>query len=117
MGSSIATGAACISRESSAVMILLCDQWRLQTSDLQLLAETWLSHPDRIVCARADGQNMPPVIFPVLYFSQLQALNGDSGARQILEKNPELLIPVALKNAGFDLDTPGHLDQFKDPDL
>ena len=111
MGGSIATGAAGISPESTGLMIILCDQWRLQTSDLQDLAEKWQSDPERIVCAKADGQLMPPVIFPASCFSNLQALNGDIGARSILEEHPELLVAVASKNAAYDVDTPTQLSQ------
>ena len=117
MGSSIATGAAVISPSSQAVMILLCDQWRLLTSDLCLMAETWLSNPERIICARANEQNMPPVIFPTHFLGQLQALEGQNGARDILRKKPDLLTPVLLENAQFDLDTKAGLSQLKRHDL
>lgn len=116
MGCSIATGAAIISPQAAGVMILLCDQWRLQTPDLYSIAKTWQANPERIVCAQVDGQNMPPVIFPASCFSRLQALDGDIGARDILEDHPEMLTPVALKNAVFDLDTQSQLDRLKIPD-
>ena len=111
MGRSIATGAACISPESSGVMILLCDQWRLETADLRTLAETWKSQPGRIVCAQAEGQNMPPAIFPASIFDLLQTLSGERGARSILENNPERVTAVVLKNAAYDLDFKSQLDQ------
>ena len=116
MGSSTATGAAIISPQAAGVMILLCDQWRLQTHDLCSIAETWQENPERIVCAQADGQNMPPVIFPANCFNRLQALDGDIGARDILEDHPEMLTSVALQNAVFDLDTPSQLDRLNVPD-
>ena len=116
MGNSIATGAAIISPQAAGVMILLCDQWRLQTPDLCSIAETWQENPERIVCAQADGQNMPPVIFPANCFNRLQALDGDIGARDILEDHPEMLTSVALQNAVFDLDTPSQLDRLNVPD-
>lgn len=111
IGSSIATGAAHISPESIGVMILLCDQWRLQTPDLRLLSETWLSQPERIVCAQVEGQHMPPVIFPAAFISRLKALHGDTGARSIYKENPGILTALPMHNAGFDLDTKSHLDQ------
>jgi len=117
MGSSIATGASIISPDSSAVMILLCDQWRLQSPDLRLIAKTWRSNPERIVCSQAESQNMPPVIFPASFFSRLQALGNDSGARKILKEHPEILTPVALENAIFDLDMPDQLNLLHTPDL
>ncbi len=117
MGSSIAAGAAVVSHASRAVMVLLCDQWRLETSDLRLMAETWQSNPERIICARANEQNMPPVIFPICFSGQLKALEGKNGARDLLGDKPEMLIPVPLKNASFDLDTTAGLSRLKSYDL
>ena len=117
MGSSIATGAAVTSSESSGVMILLCDQWRLQTADLQLLITTWQQDSKRIICAHADSQNMPPVIFPAGLFGKLKALGSDSGARRILKDHPELLTWVEIENAQFDLDRQSQLKQLIISDL
>jgi len=117
MGGSIAAGVEAIDPKSSAVMILLCDQWRLETSDLRSIANTWQMSPERIVCAQADGQNMPPVIFPSFCFNRLRKLEGESGARLLLKENCEILIPVELENAKFDLDTQTQLNQLNITDL
>ena len=117
MGGSIAAGAETISPKSSAAMILLCDQWHLESSDLRSIANTWQTSPQRIVCAQADGQNMPPVIFPGFCFNRLRALEGESGARLLLKENSEILIPVGLENAKFDLDTQTQLNQLNITDL
>ena len=109
MGGSIALGATAISPESAGLMILLCDQWKIQISDLQLLAETWQSNPERIVCASAEGINMPPVIFPASYFNQLAKLEGSQGARSLLISHPESRTAVPVKNASIDLDTQAQL--------
>lgn len=117
MGSSIAAGATVINHRSTAVMILLCDQWHLDVSDLHLMLTSWQSNPDRIICARVNKQNMPPVIFPIKFLSQIQALEGENGAREILKNNPESLFSVPLKNALFDLDTTAGLRQLKSYNL
>jgi molybdenum cofactor cytidylyltransferase len=113
MGGSIALGATAISPESTGLMILLCDQWKIQVSDLQLLAKTWQSDPERIVCASAEGVNMPPVIFPAGYFNQLTTLEGSQGARSLLLNHPESLTAVPIKNAAIDLDTQSQLGKLK----
>lgn len=111
MGSSIAAGIASINPGSSGVMILLSDQWRLGTSDLQAMVKTWQTNPERIVVARAGGQNMPPVIFPSIFFKQLGKLEGDRGGRTLIMEHPGLVTPVEIENAAYDLDTPEHLDE------
>ena len=113
MGSSVAAGTANINPESSGVMILLCDQWRLQASDLQAIAETWQINPERIVVAQAGGQYMPPVIFPSVFFEQLGKLEGDQGARKLIMAHPDLVTALAMESAAIDLDTPKHLDDDK----
>ena len=113
MGSSIAAGTTGISANSIGVMILLCDQWRLQASDLQAMAETWRINPEGIVVAQAGGQCMPPVILPSRFFKQLGRLEGDQGARQLITARPDLVTAIAMESAAIDLDTPKHLDDDK----
>jgi len=113
MGGSIALGAEAINPKSTGLMILLCDQWRLQTQDLQKLLVSWQSEPNRIVCARVKGINMPPVIFPSICFAELRALKGKHGARSVLQTYESQLCPVTMNNAGFDLDTSSHLDSME----
>ncbi len=110
MGGSIAAGATAINPESTGLMILLSDQWRMQTQDLQKLAQTWQSDPSRIVAAEADGHYMPPVIFPLACFEHLKALQGHEGARSLFKSFPERLTAVPIPNATFDLDTKSQLD-------
>lgn len=116
MGGSIALGAAAISTKSKGLMILLCDQWRIQTQDLSGLAKVWQSDPKRIVCAESKGRLSPPVIFPSSCFKQLRTLEGSQGARILFRAHPELLRPVSVKNAVFDLDTEIQLAELKNFD-
>lgn len=117
MGVSIATGAAEIDPGSSGVLILLCDQWRVGAGDLRTLVSTWRSAPGRIVSAKAGGHYTPPVIFPSDCFDELCALEGDRGARSLLESRPGQVTAVPLENAAYDLDTPAHLQLFENQSL
>jgi CTP:molybdopterin cytidylyltransferase MocA len=110
MGGSIALGAASVDPQSLGVLILLCDQWRVQTQDLKALAEIWRSGTEHIVCASAEGVNMPPVIFPASCFDQLRKLENDQGARSLLVAEAELVKTVFINNAAFDLNTQAQLD-------
>ena len=112
IGGSISAGVRAVDPGSTGVMIVLCDQWRLEGGDLRVLAESWRQQPDRIVCADAGGVSMPPVIFPASYLEQLRNLKGDVGARSLLRSNRDLVLPVPMENAAFDLDTPDQLDYF-----
>jgi CTP:molybdopterin cytidylyltransferase MocA len=109
MGGSIACGAAAASAQADGLVIILCDQWHINAQDLQKLAATWRSNPERIVVAEADGILMPPVIFPASFLSRLKALEGDRGARSLIKARPDLITSVPMENAAFDLDTESQL--------
>lgn len=113
MGGSIAVGANTIDRDSSGIMILLCDQWGVLPRDLQRLARTWLSDTERIVCAETDGRPGPPVIFPRSCLAALRGLQGDRGAHSVIDAHARLLTALPMENAGYDLDTTAQLDDLK----
>jgi molybdenum cofactor cytidylyltransferase len=113
MGGSIALGTAAVNPGSTGLMILLCDQWRIRLQDLLALANCWRSDPGRIFVAEADGHYMPPVIFPSTCFKAILQLKGQQGARSVLDTYAELVTPVSMANAAFDLDTQEQLLEMK----
>lgn len=117
MGSSIATGAGAIDPASGGVLILLCDQWRIGAGDLQTLVSAWRAAPGRIAAAQAGGHYTPPVVFPSGRFDRLRTLEGDRGARSLLQSEPGLVTAVPLENAAYDLDTPAHLELLENQSL
>ena len=113
MGGSIANGVAAINPESFGVLILLCDQWRVQAADLQILAKTWQIDPTRIVTAEAEGKLMPPAIFPIACFDELRQLDGEHGARSVIKAHPGMITAITINNAACDLDTKAQLEILK----
>ena len=108
MGSSIACGVNFFMGKVDAVMILLCDQYRLTMADLTQLVEQWQNEPDKIIASQYIEKKCnkliegAPAIFPNRYFDSLIRLE-EKGARDILNKDN--VIVVSLDNAAFDLDT------------
>lgn len=113
MGTSIALGAAAVSAEADGVLVMLCDQYRVETGDLQALVDTWRSVPEHIVASEARGRCMPPVMFPASLFGALKNLAGDTGAHRLLEGHSELLTTVSMDSAVFDVDTREQLLQMQ----
>jgi molybdenum cofactor cytidylyltransferase len=113
LGGSIALGAAAASPASAGLMILLCDQYRVQENNLLALKDTWLHAPGRIVAAEAGGRCMPPLIFPPDLFIGLSKLAGETGARELLTQHPERVTAVPMSNAAFDLDNPEQLQKLQ----
>jgi len=110
MGSSIACATKFFEKKVNAVMILLCDQYRLTKVDYDQLVEQWQTKPDKIIASQYFDKKTKmviegaPAIFPKRYFAALMTLK-EKGARDILRKNQEQIMTVLLENAAFDLDT------------
>ena len=90
---------------TSHIMITLADQVALSASDYVSLIKQFLASPDKLICAKADQEIMPPAIFPRHYFTDLMSLKGDKGAKALLHKNKENLQEVLLPKAAIDIDT------------
>ncbi len=90
---------------TSHIMITLADQIALDADDYTRLIKQSLTRPNKLICAKAAQEIMPPAIFPRLYFTQLMNLTGDKGAKAVLHKNKENLHEVIMENALIDIDT------------
>ena len=115
MGGSIACGVRSISEQVDGVLVMLCDQWRIETADLTSVISTWLSDISRIIVASwCDQKSLiygAPALFPRKYIRELKSLNGNRGAKALVDQNLEQVQFVELKNAACDLDRPEDLEQ------
>ena len=116
MASSLAVGVKNLPMEIEGVLIMLCDQWQVECADLQRLVQVWNSNISHIAAAHwhDEGRRVigPPAIFPQPLFEELTMLQGDRGARAVIEKHRERATFVAMKNARFDLNQPADLKRF-----
>ena len=87
---------------------MLCDQWRVDSTDLKRLFEAWNIDISDIVTASWKEEKTtifsPPAIFPGSLFHELKNLTGDQGAKRIIEEFKSKTTSVEMKNAAFDLD-------------
>lgn len=110
MGHSLAAGVASLRDcPADSVAILLGDMPWLAESTLRLLA----SHGDaqRIVFPLLDGQRGHPVLFGRAFWPELLQLQGDEGARAVLQAHREAWHPLEVEDPGVlrDVDTPAAL--------
>jgi molybdenum cofactor cytidylyltransferase len=89
----------------SAVIMMVCDQPFVTTKLLNLLLENYLETGKAIV-ASCYGKTMgTPVLFDKSIFAQLLQLQGDTGAKGILNNDPALVAAVDFPLGNIDIDT------------
>ena len=96
------------------VLFTLADLPSLNAQDFVRLINTANANPSHIVCSEwyKEGETKSrltvPAIFPEAMFSELLALEGDTGAKPIIKKYKKLgrVTTVSIPNAQFDIDTP-----------
>jgi len=99
--------AAMAAGEPDGLMVMLADMPEITSADLTLLIDAFHARPDHIVRAAAqDGTPGHPVVFPARLFPALTALQGDAGARSVLEGELPLILRLLGTRSTTDLDTP-----------
>ncbi|MFY8099698.1 MAG: NTP transferase domain-containing protein, partial [Allorhizobium sp.] len=109
MASSLKAGLAAIEAKGlPGMMVLLADMPNVSASDIAALARAYgKSGGKAIVRAVSDGQRGNPVILPAATFEALKALEGDIGARPVIESSGLAVIDVEIGPAArLDVDTP-----------
>lgn len=105
MSTSIRAGLRALPPECGAVLILLCDQPLIRTTQLQKLTAAWLKNKNRIIASAYSDTIGVPAIFPVEYIPELLKVTGDQGAKSVIEAHRETVLSVELPEAGTDIDT------------
>jgi len=113
MGTSLAFGVDKLPARAGAVLIMTCDQYRLDACQLADFVGAWRRQPARILAARWAQTFGPPVIFPRGFFTQLLRMSGDEGARRLLVQHRPNVRFHALPDAAWDLDDPADLAAFR----
>jgi molybdenum cofactor cytidylyltransferase len=109
IASSIRAGVSRLPPSCNAVLLMLADQAAITAEDLKRLVSAWRRQPDYIVAARYGMTTGVPAVFPRSAFSDLAALRGDTGARALLQRNPDRVVRVPMASAAIDIDTPEDL--------
>ena len=109
MSSSLTAGIRAISDVAAGALLLLADQPLVSGTHLASLARTWQESPESICVSEYAGTTGPPVIFPASLFPQLTALQGDRGAREVIDGSCHRTIRIRHEPAAVDIDSPSDL--------
>jgi CTP:molybdopterin cytidylyltransferase MocA len=121
MASSLKAGLRALRPEIEAAVVLLGDQPLVGSRTVAALLRAWRREGSRPAVAvsrkgaapgearpgrPASAHWTPPVVLAREMWEELYALEGDAGARQILDGHPELLDTVPAPGRPDDIDTP-----------
>jgi len=113
MGGSITCGVRHVEGDLDGILVMVCDQWRVELSDLSRLFDVWSADISRIVVANwHEGKAFvsgPPVIFPSNMIPELKFMTRNRGARQVIDRHMDIVEFVDMENAAYDLDRPEDL--------
>ena len=111
MGSSLAAGVARLLElcpELDAVFVLLADQ-PMTTATLLKSMEAGLQKASIVWCDHSNVKG-PPALFERKHFEELQALQGDRGAKAVAANHPTASVP--FPDAAWDIDSPEAWEKF-----
>ena len=109
IGSSIRCAVRALPGACDGVLIVLADQPKITAACLRRLVSAWQSRPRQIIASRYSAVTGVPAIFPRWCFEELSALRGDVGARAVIARHEDRVVPILLPEAGVDIDRPEDL--------
>ncbi len=109
LSTSLKAGVKALSREVDGAFVLLGDMPRIGPEHLRALAAAFEPAAGRgIVVPVRDGRRGNPVLWGRAFFSTFAGLEGDSGARALIDQFAEAVAEVAMPDGAslLDVDTP-----------
>ncbi|WP_287263541.1 nucleotidyltransferase family protein, partial [Mesorhizobium sp.] len=112
LSSSLKAGIASVSGDAAGAMIVLGDMPGIASADLDRLIDAFRKSEGRsVVRASHEGKRGNPVLLPRSLFAAIAHLEGDNGARHLVEAEGLDVIDVEIgKAASIDVDTPEALE-------
>ncbi len=108
LGSSITTGMDYFLSKSlscDAVLIMLADQPLIDTNYLNKMMGNWIGNPSKIITTQYEGRSGVPAIFGKEHFTELQKLNKDFGAKDIITSHAAIILALNPEGKEIDIDS------------
>ncbi|MFH1794241.1 MAG: molybdopterin-binding/glycosyltransferase family 2 protein [Pseudomonadota bacterium] len=108
LASSLKAGIVSVPGDAAGALILLADMPQIEADDLDRLIDAFRRAGSRaIVRATHNGKRGNPVILPRTVFGEIAHIEGDTGARHVVEAGIADVLDVELgRSASLDVDTP-----------
>ncbi|MEO0323514.1 MAG: NTP transferase domain-containing protein [Myxococcota bacterium] len=112
MGTSLAAGIRALERRVDAAFVCLGDMPRLRARHLEALRAAYAPREGALLVVPVHGEGKleergHPVLFDQRFFPALASLEGDRGARRLLDEHADVALRVPMDDAVLlDVDTP-----------
>ncbi|CAM3767445.1 nucleotidyltransferase family protein [Corallococcus sp. ZKHCc1 1396] len=104
-GSSLQAGLRALPPDVDGMLVMLCDQLRVEAAHLRALVATFERTRAPIVASAYAGTRGVPALFSRAVFDELAALPPAEGARGLIARDPSRVVEVALAGGEEDVDT------------
>jgi molybdenum cofactor cytidylyltransferase len=112
MASSLRAGLAALAAETDAAVVVLGDMPGIDAGHIDRLIAAFDPQQPKIVVPIKDGRRGNPILWPRAYFAEMQQVQGDVGARDLLQRHAAQVAAVACDDEIFaDVDTPAALSE------
>ena len=108
LGSSIASGISYVHSKNldhDAFLIMLADQPLIDTNYLNKMMGNWIGNPSKIITTQYQDHSGVPAIFGKPFFTELQKLNKDFGAKDIIVDHIENVVTLSPEGKEIDIDS------------
>jgi molybdenum cofactor cytidylyltransferase len=112
---SLRIGLSTLKNDFPAVIFLLADQPMLNSAIINTLLERFWSVDNDICVPTYRGQRKNPAIFSHRFYNHLMDIKGDTGARQLIDENPDRVLTIEIDDplCFLDIDTQQDFENLK----
>ena len=112
MASSLRCGLAALPADADAAVVLLADMPWIDGGHVDRLLAAFDPRQPKIVAPVKEGRRGNPILWPRKFFAEMMAVEGDIGAREVLQRHASQVEAVAFDDDAIfaDVDTPAALD-------
>ena len=116
MSSSLRVGLDAVPHKVDGVLVCLGDMPWVTIAHLEALIATFDPSCDRPICVPVhERKRGNPVLWPKKYFREMREIQGDRGARILLDRHADEVtyVPVSDEGVNLDVDTPAALEAIR----
>ncbi|MFQ5708702.1 MAG: NTP transferase domain-containing protein [bacterium] len=114
MSTSIVAGVNAVRAETDGALILLADQPNLKAATLNRFVQAFQNGEKKIIAGQYKNRIGNPALFHRSFFEELKQLQGDVGARSLLQRHPGEIQTIEISGDEIlDLDTPQDFEALK----